>query len=376
MDGFAETEKIGRLLRANKRLARKLSRIETLFDAIQAAIVVISGDGSIRFANAFAKNLLPVGAASSIYKIIPGIESAIEAVSKDGNVAVRREFEIDYPERKLLSAQVIPFDYGDDSSTFAVLISDITKEKLSTQEKIENEKIASVLNLASGVAHELGNPLNSIGIHLQLVKRRLSKLEGLFESNRSQMEEISESVEICSSEVARLNAIIENFLKALRPMKPDMRECDPIKPLAETLKILDHEILDMNVGVYVNTDTPMPKVFADENLLKQLYFNILKNAMESMKDGGRINIVAKGDDEFVKISFSDTGCGMDEDHMAKLFTPYFTTKPTGHGLGMTIIASIVRAHGGKIDVESRSGKGTTISVFIPRKERRVKMLEA
>ena len=350
MDGFAETEKIGRLLRANKRLARKLSRIETLFDAIQAAIVVISGDGSIRFANAFAKNLLPVGAASSIYKIIPGIESAIESVSKDGNVAVRREFEIDYPERKLLSAQVIPFDYGDDSSTFAVLISDITKEKLSTQEKIENEKIASVLNLASGVAHELGNPLNSIGIHLQLVKRRLSKLEGLFESNRSQMEEISESVEICSSEVARLNAIIENFLKALRPMKPDMRECDPIKPLAETLKILDHEILDMNVGVYVNTDTPMPKVFADENLLKQLYFNILKNAMESMKDGGRINIVAKGDDEFVKISFSDTGCGMDEDHMAKLFTPYFTTKPTGHGLGMTIIASIVRAHGGKIDV--------------------------
>ena len=142
------------------------------------------------------------------------------------------------------------------------------------------------------------------------------------------------------------------------------------------LRSFKAEILDMNVGVYVNTDTPMPKVFADENLLKQLYFNILKNAMESMKDGGRINIVAKGDDEFVKISFSDTGCGMDEDHMAKLFTPYFTTKPTGHGLGMTIIASIVRAHGGKIDVESRSGKGTTISVFIPRKERHVKMLEA
>ena len=77
----------------------------------------------------------------------------------------------------------------------------------------------------------------------------------------------------------------------------------------------------------------------------------------------------------VCIEFSDTGCGIDEDNMAKLFTPYFTTKPTGHGLGMTIIASIVRAHGGKIDVESKQGKGTKISVFIPRNERRIRMLE-
>ena len=89
-----------------------------------------------------------------------------------------------------------------------------------------------------------------------------------------------------------------------------------------------------------------------------------------------IKISAQDDDEFVKISFADTGCGMDEEAISKLFNPYFTTKTTGHGLGMTIIQAIVRAHGGKIDVESLLNKGTTITVSLPRTSKRVRMLDA
>lgn len=364
-------DSIANLLRKNKRLSRDLSRMETVFNAIRSAIVVCDCAGEIIFANSYAGDLLGIGAADvSVYKLLPGMDEAVSDAAR-GSYALR-EFEVSYPERKMLSAQIIPFDFGD-GGTFALILNDVTREKLSTEERIESEKLSSLLNLASGVAHEIGNPLNSINIHLQLAMRRLKKFaeklpgDGLIEGVR-------ESVEICSSEVSRLDSIIENFLKALRPMRPDMADCDPIKPLAETLKTLDAELENLGISVAVNVDAPLPTVYADANLLKQLYFNILHNAMEAMDAGGDITVSALADDDFVKISFADTGCGIDEEGMSKLFQPYYTTKTDGHGLGMTIIQAIVRAHGGKIDVESGPDRGTTITVSFPRAHRRIRTL--
>lgn len=367
----SDGDSIANLLRKNKRLSRDLSRMETVFNAIRSAIVVCDCAGEIIFANSYAGDLLGIGAADvSVYKLLPGMDEAVSDAAR-GSYALR-EFEISYPERKMLSAHIIPFDFGD-GGTFALILNDVTREKLSTEERIESEKLSSLLNLASGVAHEIGNPLNSINIHLQLAMRRLKKLaeklpgDGLIEGVR-------ESVEICSSEVSRLDSIIENFLKALRPMRPDMADCDPIKPLAETLKTLDAELENLGISVAVNVDAPLPTVYADANLLKQLYFNILHNAMEAMDAGGDITVRALADDDFVKISFADTGCGIDEEGMSKLFQPYYTTKTDGHGLGMTIIQAIVRAHGGKIDVESGPERGTTITVSFPRAHRRIRTL--
>lgn len=367
----ADGDSIANLLRKNKRLSRELSRMETVFNAIRSAIVVCDCAGEIIFANSYAGDLLGIGAADvSIFKLLPGMDAAVSDAAR-GSYALR-EFEISYPERKMLSAQIIPFDFGD-GGTFALILNDVTREKLSTEERIESEKLSSLLNLASGVAHEIGNPLNSINIHLQLAMRRLKKLAEKLPGD-GLVEGVRESVEICSSEVSRLDSIIENFLKALRPMRPDMADCDPIKPLAETLKTLDAELENLGVSVAVNVDAPLPTVYADANLLKQLYFNILHNAMEAMDAGGDITVRALADDDFVKISFADTGCGIDEDGMSKLFHPYYTTKTDGHGLGMTIIQAIVRAHGGKIDVESGPDRGTTVTVSFPRAHRRIRTL--
>lgn len=367
----SDGDSIANLLRKNKRLSRDLSRMETVFNAIRSAIVVCDCAGEIIFANSYAGDLLGIGAADvSVYKLLPGMDEAVSDAAR-GSYALR-EFEISYPERKMLSAQIIPFDFGD-GGTFALILNDVTREKLSTEERIESEKLSSLLNLASGVAHEIGNPLNSINIHLQLAMRRLKKLAEKLPSD-GLIEGVRESVEICSSEVSRLDSIIENFLKALRPMRPDMADCDPIKPLAETLKTLDAELENLGISVAVNVDAPLPTVYADANLLKQLYFNILHNAMEAMDAGGDITVRALADDDFVKISFADTGCGIDEEGMSKLFQPYYTTKTDGHGLGMTIIQAIVRAHGGKIDVESGPERGTTITVSFPRAHRRIRTL--
>lgn len=158
-------------------------------------------------------------------------------------------------------------------------------------------------------------------------------------------------------------------------MRPNMADCDPIKPLAETLKLLNGELENLRISVNVDIDALLPTVYADSNLLKQLYFNILHNAMEAMDGGGNISIRASADDDFVKISFADTGCGIDEEGMSKLFKPYYTTKTGGHGLGMTIIQAIVRAHGGKIDVESKPNIGTTVTVALPRTYRRIRQID-
>ena len=375
MPDSGEPSSIASLLRKNKRLARELSRMDAVFNAIHSAIVVCDDTGNILFANSFADSLLGLNSSGSgvcIFKLLPGMDAALESAAK-GSFALR-EFEISYPERKMLRAQIIPFNFGE-GGTFALILNDITREKLSTEERIESEKLSSHVNLAAGVAHEIGNPLNSINIHLQLVLRRLKKMQAGDKSDDI-VGAIKESVEICASEVSRLDSIIENFLKALRPMRPNMADCDPIKPLAETLKLLNGELENLRISVNVDIDALLPTVYADSNLLKQLYFNILHNAMEAMDGGGNISIRASADDDFVKISFADTGCGIDEEGMSKLFKPYYTTKTGGHGLGMTIIQAIVRAHGGKIDVESKPNIGTTVTVALPRTYRRIRQIDA
>ncbi len=366
---FSSSDTLGSLFRKNKRLARDLAKTLSVFNAINSAILVVDKFGNVNFANDFAKTLFSVADFSdSIFKFVPALEDAILAVSEQG-VDVRRELEISYPEKRMLAARVMPFNFSE-SSNFAIIINDITQEKKTEQEQIESEKISSVLNLASGVAHELGNPLNSMGIHLQLAKRKISKATELDENKRN---DLIESVEVCLSEVKRLDTIIENFLKALRPIRPNLAECDALKSLAETLNVLSGELSDIGIAVSVKADS-LPKVSADTDLLKQLYFNLLRNSMEAMDNGGTIKITATSDDDFVKISFADTGCGIDESAMAHLFEPYFTTKTDGHGLGMMIIQAIVRAHQGKIDVDSKKGVGTTISVSLPRFERFVRRL--
>ena len=375
MPASVDASSIASLLRKNKRLARELSRMDAVFNAIHSAIVVCDDSGEILFANSFADSLLGLNPSSGgvcIFKLLPGMDDALACAAK-GSFALR-EFEISYPERKMLSAQIIPFNFGE-GGPFARILNDITREKLSTEERIESAKLSSLLNLASGVAHEIGNPLNSINIHLQLVLRRLKKMQAGDKSDDI-IGAIKESVEICASEVSRLDSIIENFLKALRPMRPNMADCDPIKPLAETLKLLNGELENLRISVNVDIDALLPTVYADSNLLKQLYFNILHNAMEAMDGGGNISIRASADDDFVKISFADTGCGIDEEGMSKLFKPYYTTKTGGHGLGMTIIQAIVRAHGGKIDVESKPNIGTTVTVALPRTYRRIRQIDA
>ena len=362
-----------------QRLARERGVFEEIFNILQEGILVIRDDGAIEYANAAAQRLIGLGsdelAGQTLWRLVPGLRTSLGPAFDDrssGGAApvVAREFELTYPEKRVVRLYMVPFRAtgGAPGRRFAVILSDVTKEKQSTEQRIESERTSSILLLAAGVAHELGNPLNSLTIHLQLIERRLGKLKA-----SKDIASLAESVKVCRDEVTRLDGIITNFLEAIRPRPPDLAETDLNEVLAEVLRFQHRELADR--GIEVEADTPeLPPVLADRNQIKQVFFNLTKNAMEAMRPGGKLKIRSCADDESVFLLFADSGSGIRQEDLTRLFEPYHTTKAGGHGLGLIIAQRIMRDHGGQIGLESKEGIGTIVTLQFPRKDRRVRML--
>jgi two-component system, sporulation sensor kinase E len=343
-------------------------------------VLVISADGHIEYANASAQRIVGLGAelltGETLWRIVPGLRTSLEAaLDADGAVSpvVTREFELTYPEPRSVRLYMVPFrgERKAGERRFAVILSDITKDKQTTEARIETERTSSILLLAAGVAHELGNPLNSLTIHLQLIERKLKKLKAAPDKEAASL---ADSIQVCQGEVHRLDGIISNFLEAIRPRPPDLAETNLAEVLAEVLRFQQNEFADRGIKIEAETPADLPKVMADRNQLKQVFFNITKNAVEAMQPGGRMKIRSRADDDNVFLLFGDSGAGIKPGDLVRLFEPYHTTKPGGHGLGLMIVQRIMREHGGQIGVESKEGLGTVVTLQFPRKDRRVRML--
>jgi two-component system, sporulation sensor kinase E len=358
-----------------QRLARERSLFEQIFKTLQEGVLVIEADGTIEYANDAAHRLIGLSgdslAGKTLWRLIPGLRPTLD--DEDGAAAgvVAREFELSYPEARTVRLYMVPFEDSEAAGArrHAVILADVTHDKLTTEQRIEDERTSSILLLAAGVAHELGNPLNSLTIHLQLIARKLKKL-----GKSAEAASISESIDVCREEVTRLDGIITHFLEAIRPNPPDLSETNLEEVLAEVLKFQKREFADRDIAVEAETAVALPSVMADRNQVKQVFFNITKNAMEAMQPGGRLKIKSRADDESVYLLFGDSGSGIRQEDLVKLFQPYHTTKPGGHGLGLMIVQRIMRMHGGQVGVESREGLGTVVTLQFPRKDRRVRML--
>ncbi|MEY2879186.1 MAG: hypothetical protein RLZZ15_1566 [Verrucomicrobiota bacterium] len=362
-----------------QRLARERGVFEEIFNTLQEGILVIAPDGTIEYANAAAHRLVAVGAdelaGQTLWRLVPGLRPTLDTAIGDAPGAtapvLAREFELSYPEPRTVRLYMVPFR-GVGRGTprrFAVILTDVTRERQSTERRIEDESSASVRLLAAGVAHELGNPLNSLTIHLQLIERKLKKLRGSKDA-----ESVAASVRVCGEEVARLDGIISHFLEAVRPRPPDLAETNLADVLAEVLGFQQQEFADRRIAVEAETPATLPPVLADRNQLKQVFFNVTKNAMEAMAPGGNLKIKSRADDDHVFLLFGDNGSGIKPEDFARLFQPYHTTKPGGHGLGLMIVQRIMRDHGGQAMIESKAGVGTVVTLQFPRKGRRVRLL--
>ncbi len=365
-----------------QRLARERGLFEDIFNTLQEGVLVISADGRIEYANSSAQKLIGLGdedlSGQTLWRLVPGLRASLEpAIGGEGVSAlpvVAREFELTYPEPRSVRLYMVPFR-GEGRGAprrFAVILSDITREKQTTEARIESERTSSILLLAAGVAHELGNPLNSLTIHLQLIERRLKKLKSMRDKDAAAL---SDSIAVCQEEVRRLDGIITNFLEAIRPRPPDLVEVRLPEILDEVLRFQQRELVDRGIHIEAETPADLPVIMADRNQLKQVFFNIMKNAVDAMQPGGQLRIRSRADDDNVYLLFGDTGAGIKQDDLVRLFQPYHTTKPGGHGLGLMIVQRIMRDHGGQIGIESKEEVGTIVTLQFPRKDRRVRMLQ-
>ncbi len=355
-----------------QRLNSEKGFFETIFNTLQEGIVVVDAQGRILYVNHAVSGLIGLDPAKALGTLIATYLKELDwpQILAEGRV-VNRDLEVFYPQPRYLNFYLVPLE-GEDASLmgFAIIFHDLTAHRQQAREAIESERLNAVTLLAAGVAHELGNPLNSLNIHLQLLERDLRQRHGEDDG------ELLESVRVARGEVTRLDTIINQFLGAVRPAHATRSMVSINHVVRESLAFLEPEIADRDVIVQEDLAPGLPLIPANVDQLKQAFYNLIKNAIQALSHGGILRVATSRTDTHLQVSFEDNGTGISIEDMAHITEPYFTRKKGGTGLGLFIVQRILHEHGGHLELLSDPGRGTTARILLPLAERRVRLLGA
>ncbi|MDC7220093.1 MAG: ATP-binding protein [Spirochaetales bacterium] len=280
-----------------------------------------------------------------------------------------REFVLDISGRTIiLRISVLPLVSEGSIKGSLIYAEDVTRQKNQEAKLRRAEGLVSLSSMTAGIAHEIKNPLGSMGIYIQLMQKMLKQ------GGEIQVEEILSYLDIVNEEVDRLNSIVVDYLFAVKPIDSVLIKRDIHGVLKELVDLIRKEMEFDGIKIDCHVDDYLPPIQLDEKLMKQALLNLIKNAQHAMEGGGTLTINCVLKEDHIVLSIGDTGKGIPAEEREKIFEPYFTTKDTGTGLGLTVVYKIIKEHGGEIDVHSKEGQGTTFWISFPAPQEGEKLL--
>ncbi len=343
------------------RLRQIREYTDLLVSSLPIGLIATGDDRAIRIFNTSAEKILGVAAVNAIGKfpenVLPvELSTEFRTENADSGGVIQKEIVLGDGSRRNRSLMTISLPVVDSEKRFAgntLLIQDVSDVKELQVELRRNERLAALGKMAAGVAHELRNPLSSIkGLTLLLKGKITNDDDG------------HTTADILVQEVERLNRSIGELLDYARPEKLELEKVDILDVIEKAVSLIAVDVEAAEVSLQMDCAEGY-HVKGDRDKLNQVFLNLLINSLQAVESKGTITIQAFRQEDHVVCSIEDDGCGLDEENIAKVFDPYFTTKKDGTGLGLAMSAKIVEEHSGSIEIRSRLGAGTTVSVRLP-----------
>lgn len=352
------------------RLASEKGLLQEVFDALRDGLVLFDAEGSACFANKAACSIYNRPLKELLrtpFERLAGGTCSWEDVCNSG-IAITRDLHVNYPAERHYNFFISPVAEG---AEYLLLIRDDTESLARGEEDAEAEQFNLVTYMAGAVAHEIGNPLNSLGLNLQLMQRKLAKLD------TSAQGKLGPLLESALGETRRLDTLLRQFLQSVRPGHLQRESVKLNEVVEHVLAVLEPEIAPRGISIQLALSEDLPELEADGGQLFQALYNLIRNAYQSIPGSeGGVYIQTDYNDTDVRIIIGDNGSGISHEVMGNMYEPFRTTRKKGNGLGLLIVRHIIKEHGGTLSLASKEGIGTKVSITLPRADRVVRLLQA
>jgi PAS domain S-box-containing protein len=357
-----DREQIATLL---AQISHENESLRIVMDSLTDGVLVTDREGRLNLVNKTADRLVPFHPGDArqrpIWEAVSDMDVAafFRSALANQEKVVDKEFTLTNGRTMTLSFSIFPLVRKGKIEGNVVHVENVTDKKIEQARLRRAESLAALTTLTAGVAHEIKNPLQSIGIHIQLIQKLLQGRKSL------RREQVEPYLKVINEEVDRLNRIVVDFLFAVRPMDAHLVKRDLNEIVRDLVEFMRYEMEEAGVRAELNLAGGLPMLELDEKFMKQALLNMVQNAVSAMHEGGTLRVETSRQGNEVLLKIADTGIGIPEENLTKIWEPFFTTKDFGSGLGLTVVFKIVKEHRGEIGVQSEVGGGTTFTVSLP-----------
>ena len=361
----AQLSRLGHELQADRlsSLSEK-AHLQGMVDQLEDGVIFLNPERHILFCNRAAQAVVGLSLEQAvgvpIHEILDPTHPMLSVVDQvlAGSSGVRNATVV-LPQGGRAKEFLVSAFHMEDAHRvmgFAILLKDLESVRTVQSLVSYSAKLAALGRLTSGVAHEVKNPLNAMMIHVELLKEQLEDATV----------DVRQSLDVIGAEIRRLDRVVQGFLRFMRPQELTLKPVDLNGMLQSVGALLEAESQSHGVRFVFELDAALPSVSADEELLRQAFINIMQNAEQAMPQGGAVRIRTRPEGtDWVRVSVTDQGMGIAPEDLDKIFKLYYSSKPGGSGIGLSIVYRIVQLHDGTVEAKSQPGRGTALIVRLP-----------